>query len=565
MRYLLTNKGKINYNNNMGVSDLIANILIMLGGLAIFMYGLNAMSGHLEKQTGRRLRKVFSKSADNRILGVGIGAGVTAVIQSSSATTVMVIGLVNAGIMNLHQATAIIMGANIGTTITAVIISLPIMEFVAASGLIGIILMFSKKRKARDMGKIIIYLSMIFTGLLVMSGAMGKFAQMQSVRHFFQLTANPFLLVLIGLIVTAIVQSSSATTGILIALSFSGLIDIEKAMFVILGINVGTCVTALLASIGANVNAKRAALIHLMFNLAGMIIYFVLLSFSVIRNGVVNMLNAVASILSAKGAAAQIAAFHVLFNVSVTLILLPFIKQIVALSLLIMPKGKEKKSQYELKYINERILKSSPTFAVEQIKKELLRMAEMSKANLDIAVKAVCEINLKQLDEFTEREEYIDWLNREIPLNLTKISALPISFEDKLVVGSYYHVVSDIERIGDYAENIMEYAERLDVEGLKFSEEALSEIKTVINVMDKLYSLSIDGFSRLDLSLLEDVNKLEDEVDTLKQQLTDTHIKRLGKGVCSALSGAIFISLVSNLERISDHIRNIFYSIRKYV
>jgi phosphate:Na+ symporter len=565
MRYLLTNKGKINYNNNMGVSDLIANILIMLGGLAIFMYGLNAMSGHLEKQTGRRLRKVFSKSADNRILGVGIGAGVTAVIQSSSATTVMVIGLVNAGIMNLHQATAIIMGANIGTTITAVIISLPIMEFVAASGLIGIILMFSKKRKARDMGKIIIYLSMIFTGLLVMSGAMGKFAQMQSVRHFFQLTANPFLLVLIGLIVTAIVQSSSATTGILIALSFSGLIDIEKAMFVILGINVGTCVTALLASIGANVNAKRAALIHLMFNLAGMIIYFVLLSFSVIRNGVVNMLNAVASILSAKGAAAQIAAFHVLFNVSVTLILLPFIKQIVALSLLIMPKGKEKKSQYELKYINERILKSSPTFAVEQIKKELLRMAEMSKANLYIAVKAVCEINLKQLDEFTEREEYIDWLNREIPLNLTKISALPISFEDKLVVGSYYHVVSDIERIGDYAENIMEYAERLDVEGLKFSEEALSEIKTVINVMDKLYSLSIDGFSRLDLSLLEDVNKLEDEVDTLKQQLTDTHIKRLGKGVCSALSGAIFISLVSNLERISDHIRNIFYSIRKYV
>lgn len=565
MRYLLTNKGKINYNNNMGVSDLIANILIMLGGLAIFMYGLNAMSGHLEKQTGRRLRKVFSKSADNRILGVGIGAGVTAVIQSSSATTVMVIGLVNAGIMNLHQATAIIMGANIGTTITAVIISLPIMEFVAASGLIGIILMFSKKRKARDMGKIIIYLSMIFTGLLVMSGAMGKFAQMQSVRHFFQLTANPFLLVLIGLIVTAIVQSSSATTGILIALSFSGLIDIEKAMFVILGINVGTCVTALLASIGANVNAKRAALIHLMFNLAGMIIYFVLLSFSVIRNGVVNMLNAVASILSAKGAAAQIAAFHVLFNVSVTLILLPFIKQIVALSLLIMPKGKEKKSQYELKYINERILKSSPTFAVEQIKKELLRMAEMSKANLDIAVKAVCEINLKQLDEFTEREEYIDWLNREIPLNLTKISALPISFEDKLVVGSYYHVVSDIERIGDYAENIMEYAERLDVEGLKFSEEALSEIKTVINVMDKLYSLSIDGFSRLDLSLLEDVNKLEDEVDTLKQQLTDTHIKRLGKGVCSALSGAIFFSLVSNLERISDHIRNIFYSIRKYV
>lgn len=565
MRYLLTNKGKINYNNNMGVSDLIANILIMLGGLAIFMYGLNAMSGHLEKQTGRRLRKVFSKSADNRILGVGIGAGVTAVIQSSSATTVMVIGLVNAGIMNLHQATAIIMGANIGTTITAVIISLPIMEFVAASGLIGIILMFSKKRKARDMGKIIIYLSMIFTGLLVMSGAMGKFAQMQSVRHFFQLTANPFLLVLIGLIVTAIVQSSSATTGILIALSFSGLIDIEKAMFVILGINVGTCVTALLASIGANVNAKRAALIHLMFNLAGMIIYFVLLSFSVIRNGVVNMLNAVASILSAKGAAAQIAAFHVLFNVSVTLILLPFIKQIVALSLLIMPKGKEKKSQYELKYINERILKSSPTFAVEQIKKELLRMAEMSKANLDIAVKAVCEINLKQLDEFTEREEYIDWLNREIPLNLTKISALPISFEDKLVVGSYYHVVSDIERIGDYAENIMEYAERLDVEGLKFSEEALSEIKTVINVMDKLYSLSIAGFSRLDLSLLEDVNKLEDEVDTLKQQLTDTHIKRLGKGVCSALSGAIFISLVSNLERISDHIRNIFYSIRKYV
>lgn len=543
----------------------ISTILIMIAGLAVFMFGLKTMSEQLEKQAGSRLRKMFNKATKNKLMGVGVGAGVTAIIQSSSATTVMVVGFVNAGILSLTQAAAIIMGANIGTTVTAVIISLPITEFVAASGLLGIFfILFSQKTRLRNIGYIIIGLAMIFTGLSVMGSSMKQFAALEGIQTFFASTSNPFLLIMLGALVTAVIQSSSATTGILITLAAAGLMNIESSIFIILGVNIGTCITAILASIGATVNAHRTAAIHLIFNIAGTVIFGILLSFTVIRNGVVNILTGFGSILPNEGLGAQIAAFHIFFNLLTTVLLLPFLNLIVRLALKIIPDKKKTKPEFALNYLDDLILKSAPSMAVSQAKKEILRMAEMAKTNLDIAIEAVYNIDLKHFEEFEKREKYLDWLNREIPFFLAKISSRHITYEDEKVISSFYHVIIDIERIGDYAENIIEYAERMLNEDLNFSEEALKDIKSMYHKMQKLYHLSITGFEKIDSSLSKEVDMLEELIDEYKRNLSEKHIERLNEGTCIAPSGAIYLSLVSNLERISDHTRNIFNSIRKY-
>lgn len=541
---------------------ILSLILIMFSGLSVFMFGLKTMSERLEKQAGNGLRKLFGKASNNKFIGVGIGAGVTAIIQSSSATTVMVVGLVNAGILTLTQATAMIMGANIGTTVTAVLISLPITEIVASSGLIGVfLLMFSQKTKVRNTGYIIIGLSMIFTGLFLMSSSMKQFSSLDSIRRFFSATSNPFLLILIGAIFTAIIQSSSATTGILITLSSVGLMTVQSAMFVVLGINIGTCITAILACIGASANAKRTAAIHLIFNIVGATIFAVALSFSFIRNGVLDVLYRIGSSLPSNGLGSQIAAFHIFFNVLTTLLLLPFASLMVRFSLLLFSDKKQSQNEYVLEYLNDLMLKST-SMALVHAKSEILRMAEMAKYNLELAMDAIININMKNLEDFEKREKYIDWLNREIPFFLAKLSSKHINFEDEKTISSFYHAIIDIERIGDYAENIFEYAERMHKEQLKFSEDALKEISSMYQKMQKLYNLSISGFELLDMSLSKEIDMLEDLIDKYKVNLSEKHIKRLGDGVCIASSGAIFLSLVSNLERVSDHIRNIFNSVR---
>lgn len=548
----------------MTTTNIIITILIMFAGLAVFMFGLKTMSERLEKQAGNRLRKIFANATDNKLMGVGVGAGVTAIIQSSSATTIMVIGFVNAGILSLTQATAIIMGANIGTTVTAILISLPITEFIAASGLIGVFLvMFSQKSKVRNVGYIIVGLGMIFTGLVVMSSSMTQFAELDFIRNFFSTTNNPFFLILIGTVITALIQSSSASTGILITLAGVGLISIENALFIILGINIGTCITALLAAIGSSVNARRAAAIHLMFNLSGTLIFGIMLLIAPIRYGIIYALNGIGKILPSTGVGAQIAAFHIVFNVSTSLMLLPFIKLLVNIALKIIPDKKDVVSEYELKYLNLLILES-PSIAIAQAKKEILRMAEMAKKNFDLSVHAVTEYSLDNIEEFAKREDYIDWLNKEIPFFLTKISALHISYEDELVLSSYYHVINDIERIGDYAENLLEYAEKMVNENIYFSEGAKEEILSMYYSVLKLYDVTIKGFEMVDFSVADEVERLEDNIDEFKVTLSDMHIKRLGDGVCTAESGALFLSLISNLERIADHMRNIYNSIRKY-
>lgn len=548
----------------MTTATIIATILTLFAGLAVFMYGLMTMSERLEKQAGNKLRNMFNKATSNKYMGLAVGAGVTAIIQSSSATTVMVVGFVNAGVLSLFQATAIIMGANIGTTITAVLISLPITEIMAASAIIGVFMvLFAKKTTVKNIGYIIIGLGMIFAGLFVMSSSMKVFADYQPFRNFFASTSNPFLLVLIGLLVTALIQSSSATTGILITLANVGLIGINNSIFLILGINIGTCITAILAAIGTSVNAQRAAAIHLLFNITGTIFFSIILAFPFIRKGIISILSILGSWLPNDGIGAQIAAFHILFNVITTLVMLPFINVLVSLATHLVPKRNGNGSELELKFLNDLILETPP-IAIAQAKKEILRMADMAMANLEIAVEGVTETSLKNKEEFDKREKYLDWLNHEIPSFLVKISSKHISFDDSKIVASYYHVISDIERIGDYAENLLEYAEKMDSDGLKFSDQAKSEIKEMYGALLELYNVAIEGFVNVDISLNRKVECLEDCVDEYKKNLSSTHIRRLNEGTCTAQTGALFLSLVSNFERIADHIRNIFNSIRKY-
>lgn len=544
---------------------MISTVLLMLASLAIFLFGLKLMSEYLEKQAGNRLRRMFNKATRNNLMGVGVGAGVTAIIQSSSATTVMVIGFVNAGIITLTQAAAIIMGANIGTTVTALIIALPIAEFVAAFGLVGIfIIMFSQNSRLVGTGYIIIGFSMIFTGLAIMGNSMKIFAELQSIHRFFAAVSHPVLLILIGALTTAIIQSSSATTGILITLARADLMGIESAIFIILGINIGTCITALLASIGANINARRAATIHLIFNVIGTLLIGIPLLFSVVRLNIIKVLIPFGKILPGAGIGAQIAAFHIFFNVSTSIFLLPFLSLIVKITTLILPDKKKSKKEFEFLFLDELILKSTPSIAVAQTKKEILRMAEMARKNLEIAIDAIENINLKNIDQFMKREDYIDWLNREIPFFLTKLSSKHIHFDDEKIISSYYHVIIDIERIGDYAENIIEYAQRMDSEGLEFSKEAIEDFQAMYTKIQRLYALSISAFKYRNTSLAREINILEDLVDEYKKSLSEKHIRRLDKNVCKAQAGALFLSLISNMERIADHSRNIFNSIDTY-
>lgn len=546
----------------MTTMDIISNLLLVLSGLGIFMYGLKTMSDMLEMSASGRLRSLFNKITNNRFMGIGIGAGVTAIIQSSSATTVMVVGLVNAGLLNLYQATSVIMGANIGTTVTALIISLkslPIAPFLASISSVGIFMvMFTGKSGVKAAGSILIGLGLVFGGLIVMGNAMTEFSMLPYVKNFFILTNNPFLLLFIGMLITAIIQSSSATTGILITMGSAQLIGLDSAIFIILGVNIGTCITALIASVGANANAKRAALIHLMFNVIGSIFFFVLLLIIPVRGFIIRILPG--SIEN------QIAVFHLIFNITTTLLLVPFINGLVFIAKKVIRQDKKERAPFpelSLQYLNELVFET-PILAVSQVKNEILRMYGQAVNNLEIAIHAVTNTTLKDKEEFEKREQLVDYLNKEITRYLVKISSLDISFRDEVIIGSYYHVVSDIERIGDYAENIFNYAIKLINMDSSFSDEANSEIKEMFGAINELKLYVLKAFINEDIEFREKAFAVEERVDEYKHILSYRHIQRLNERICTPDSGALFLSLVSNLERIADHMINICKSIDGY-
>lgn len=548
----------------MTFTQAAASILFFFGGLGVFLIGLSIMSDNLEKIASNKLRKLFEKLTDKKLKGVAVGAGTTAIIQSSSASTVILIGFVNAGLLTLKQAIPVIMGANIGTTVTAFIMALPFSELLSSLGCIGaFILMFSKNQNVHKYAYIAAGLGAIFVGLIVMSKAMVPFRS--ELSHFFEATRNPIFLILIGMLFTALIQSSSATTGILIAMASNvggvgePTITIYSCIFVILGVNIGTTISALLASIGlTSANAKRTAIIHLLFNVSSTMVFVVLLLINPIQNFFIVNLSKIPSIQM------QIAVFHIIFNVVGVMLLLPFTDILARIATSIVPNDKiEDGVEFKLKYINELIL-NSPSIAVSQVKKEIAFMLSLSKENFIIAIDAITNNNLIKKDEFAQRERHINFLNRAISTYLVKISSLDIAYDDEVVLGSFYHVVSDIERIGDYAENVIHYTMKMQDENITFSQEAIQEINDMYSKIMELLDKVTVCFVSVNLTLLNLIESLESSVDLCKKIFHASHIQRLNEGKCSAENGALFISLISNMERIADHMTNIAHSIKDY-
>lgn len=546
------------------MNEVFETILTLLGGLGVFLIALKIMSENLESVAGNRLRSIFNKISNNRFAGIAVGTGVTMVIQSSSATTVMIVGFVNAGVMTLAQATSIIMGANIGTTITAQIgalQSLPITAFFAALACVGAFLQMSKRDKVNLWGCIIGSIGMIFVGLEVMSMAMGTFKDSEVIQKVMTSISNPIVLLLIGLTVTAVVQSSSATTIILITMAGAGLMTLKSAIFVTLGINIGTCVTAMFASIGATANGKRASFIHLMFNCIGSLIFFIL--------ALVLPIDKWLEAAFKDNVQRQIAMFHTLFNVSTTILLVPFIKQLTQLACLVIRDKKKKPNEDgfvedKFQYVDERLL-ATPTIALAQVRKEILLMASIAKKNFDTSVYAISINSLAKQPKFDARERHLNFLNKELTNYLVKVSSAPISKQTERELSSYYHVISDLERVGDYAENIMEYTQKMVKNNVSFSDAAKAELAEMKSAIDKLYDVVMTGYINKDISQKEDMEKIEESVDEYKISLDRSHILRLRDNLCSPDAGAVWLNLINDLERIADHFRNVYNSMSYYV
>ena len=552
--------------------DMVWNIFFMFGGVAAMMIGMKVMGNALEQVAGKGMKKMLGKITSNRFAGVGVGLAVTSIIQSSTATTVMLVGFVNIGLMTLVQATHVIMGANIGTTVTAHIVSLSgvgqidIGAIAAMIGCIGILMaMLVKNEKVEHIGNILAGLGLIFVGLefistyakAIMFVGGDKTQPHVWVKLIFQGDHFPLLLIVIGIILTALVHSSSTITSLMVVLASIGVLTFENALFLALGSNIGTCITSILSSAGTQVNAKRTAIVHLLFNTFGCLIFLAPLWIWKASVG-----GFFASLSGDVGQ--QIAIFHTAFNVVTTAVLLPFSKHVVKLACAIIPENKvEKDDRFGFKFIDERLL-STPPIAVGNTKNEIIRMGGFAKENINLAVEMLLNSNVDKTEIISSNEEILNFLNKDITAYLTKLTSKRLSDEDDKKVGSYYHVVSDVERIGDYAENIMEFAQRLRNEELSLSEDAKKELKELLETFNSLYEWSISAFDERSLSMLPEVEKLEQKMDDLSAALEARHIERVKTNSCSAQVGSVYLQTVSHLERVGDHIRNVALSIKHY-
>ena len=545
-------------------NNLYENIFFVLGGLAVLMYGMKIMGVNLENAAGSKMKKVLGKMTSNRFAGVGVGALTTAIIQSSSATTVMLVGLVNIGMLNLFQATSVIMGANIGTTITAQLLSFNNIGSVNVTAIVMLITtagmvmgMFLKGNKVNCIGYILVGLGLIFLGLEVMSVSLKAVVYLEdgSLSPFFaklfeQDASNPLmplLALLIGLVMTSIIQSSSAMTGILI--SFSGAMPFRMAMFMILGSNIGTCVTALLSSIGTNANARRTAVIHLLF-LAPLWIWQ-------------HQIEDFIVLISGDNVSRQIANFHTLFKILIVAVFLPFINLLVKLSMKIVPDKKRRKEEKEQKALLDDRLLETPPVAVSQAKSTIVDMANLARKNMNLASEILLDGNFDRAEEIKKNEERLNFMNRTITEFLTKIMSVQLSGRDERSVATYYHVVSDLERVGDYAENIMEYGYKMKDGGMEFSADAVSELKDMLSRLNRLFELTMKSFAERDRSVLTEADQVEESIDESQRLLEDRHIERVKAGQCSANIGSVYLQTLSDYERIGDHLTNVAFSINK--
>lgn len=542
----------------------LTNLFAFLGGLGMFLYGMHIMADGMQKTAGGKMQKFLAALTNNKLMAVGLGAVVTAIIQSSGATTVMVVGFVSAGVMNLTQAVGVIMGANIGTTITAWIVSLSQLgdafdlmrpEFYAPLlvGLGALVYSFSGSNRKKMTGEIVLGLGFLFLGLKTMSSGIKPYTDLPIFSTSFALLGgNPILGILVGAIVTALLQSSSASVGILQTLALNGVVTKSSAVYITLGQNIGSCVTALISSTGAPKIAKRAAIIHLLFNMFGAVIFGVVgfIYFSINKNFAMSNINSV-----------QISIFHTVFNLIMTSLLLPFPQILIKLSGMIIKEDKEgvenMNDMPKLKLeLDERILEA-PALALEFAMNEVIKTGEIAGANVRLAVEALLEKDIKKVEKVKEIEKSINEMQTILTEYLMKLDALSLGDKQKMVLTNLYYSVSDIERVGDHADNIAENAESLMNRETDFTQVAKEELLKISESALKAFDLAIEARRTGRIPLVQEVNKLEIEVDFLEDELREKHISRLVKGECKPEAGIIFLDVISNLERISDHATNL--------
>ena len=544
------------------IMQLVQSLIWLLAGVGVFIVGMNFMGDALEKSAGSGMKRLLEKISNNRISGVGIGAGVTAIIQSSSATSVMVIGLVNAGVMTLMQATPIIMGANIGTTITGVLVALKNDYFNMAMYLLsfaGVMMGFAKTEKIKLAGSLCSGLGLIFVGLEVMSSeqAFGNPLVEELFTAIFAAVNHPLLLIVIGIIFTALIQSSSAATGVVITMVGAGVLPLDLALFIVLGANIGTCVTALLASVGAHANAKRVALIHFTFNVIGTAIFTALIW--IFREPAIDLLISCFPGDDPMSLQMRVSLFHVIFNVTTTLALLPFVRQLVNYSCMVIREHKEEEDERALRFVDDRLLKTPPV-ALMQVKKELNYMISLVEESLTLSFTAVDTASPAHGEKIRANEEIIDFTNSALNKFLIKLSA-NVDPRDEKLIGSYFHVINDLERIGDHAENFSEIAAEMSAKKIAFSDQARGEIAAMRDDIMHMFAISKDAFTTKNRYELPTLAELEEGIDGMKKQLIASHFARLAEGNCSMDVSPYYSSLISGMERVADHLVNVGFSI----
>ena len=544
------------------IMQLVQSLIWLLAGVGVFIVGMNFMGDALEKSASVGMKKLLEKISNNKFSGVGIGAAVTAIIQSSSATSVMVIGLVNAGVMTLMQATPIIMGANIGTTVTGVLVALKNDYFNMAMYLLafaGVMMGFFNKEKVKIAGSLCCGLGLIFVGLSVMSSeqAFGNPLVERMFTDVFKTIDFPLLLILVGIAFTALIQSSSASTGVVITMVGTGVLPLDLALFIILGANIGTCVTALLASVGANANSKRVALIHFTFNVIGTVIFTAIIW--IFREPVVSLLVSLFPSDDPMSLQMRVSVFHVIFNVTTTCILLPFVKQLVRYSCLIIKDKNEQNEALTLKYVDDRLLTMSPV-ALMQVKKEMEHLICLVEENMKLSFVAIETGSSEHSETIRRNEETINFSNSALTKFLIKLS-VDVEESTEETIGAYFHVLNDLERIGDHAKNFHEIGTEMADKKIMFSEKARAEIASMYDGVMRMLALSKDAFKNDNKENLSELAELENGIDGMNKELIAAHFSRLVEGNCSVDVSPYFSSVISGLERVADHIVNVGFSI----
>ncbi len=534
------------------------NIATLLSGLGLLLYGIKILGEGLELAAGAKLKVLLEKMTSNRFAAVLVGFVITTLIQSSSTTTVMVVGFVNTGIMNLTQAIGVIMGANIGTTTTSILVSLDIGKYAPIAIGIGVFLsMLTKKTTKKHIGLAITGFGMLFLGMTLMKDAMEPLASSPVFSEWLTNANNPFVAILIGTVITAVIQSSAASIGILQALAAQGLIPLHFAAYVIYGQNIGTCITALISSIGTKKNSKRTAVMHVLFNVFGTVIFIILTKLLPFTDWIESLTD---------NTMMQLSLVHIIFNVVSTLIMFPFAdKVLVKLACLIVPDKKDSsEDDFKLQFVDNLMI-NTPPFAVAQVSKEVHRMAGLARQNFSIAAEDLLNKSCDHFDEVQHTEEVINFLNHNITPILVKINSLDLSYSDAKYIGRVFHVINDIERIGDHAQNLEEAAKSRVDEGIEISAEGERELREMYETTLKLIDGSIEAFTAqiLDNENAEQLSEYEASVDDMQTEFEQSHIERLNAHKCNTRAGMLFINTITDFERVADHATNIAWSVSK--